>query len=249
MRRVLIVEDEEMIRRGIVLAVDWASLDCVVVGEAANGEEGLEAEERLRPELIVTDLKMPKLDGIGMLTRLRERGCAAQVIILTAYDSFQYAQSALRLGAVDFLLKPFRDGELEEAVLRLRKKEPSEPALQGEDWLPEPGASGMSRHVVRAVDYIAAHYAEVQLSVGIIAEALGISEGHLSHIFKKETGLTLLAYLTRYRMRRAIELLKSGDYRVYEVAEQSGYRDIAYFSASFRRITGRTPSEYLDADV
>ena len=113
MLKVLVVEDEELIRRGIVLAVDWAALGCVVVGEASNGEEALEAVERLNPSLIITDLKMPRMDGIEMLRRLRERGNNAYVIILTAYDSFEYAQSALRLGAVDFLLKPFHDGDLE----------------------------------------------------------------------------------------------------------------------------------------
>ena len=112
MLKVLVVEDEELIRRGIVLAVDWAALGCVVVGEASNGEEALEAVERLNPSLIITDLKMPRMDGIEMLRRLRERGNNAYVIILTAYDSFEYAQSALRLGAVDFLLKPFHDGGL-----------------------------------------------------------------------------------------------------------------------------------------
>ena len=93
MMKVLVVEDEEMIRKGIVLAVDWAALDCVVVGEASNGEEGLQAAERYAPTLIITDLKMPKMDGIEMLRRLREAGNNAFVIILTAYDSFAYASS------------------------------------------------------------------------------------------------------------------------------------------------------------
>lgn len=133
--KVLVVEDEEMIRKGIVLAVDWAAMDCVVVGEAANGVEALEAVERLNPSLIITDLKMPRMDGIEMLRCLRDRGNHVYVIILTAYDSFTYAQSALRLGAVDFLLKPFHDGDLEQAVTALRRRmggaEREEPALPG----------------------------------------------------------------------------------------------------------------------
>ena len=74
MLKVLIVEDEELIRKGIVLTVDWAALDCVVVGEAANGAEGLEMAETCDPDLIITDLKMPQMDGIEMLERLRQAG-------------------------------------------------------------------------------------------------------------------------------------------------------------------------------
>ena len=96
MLRVLVVEDEEMIRKGIVLATDWQSLGCVVVAEASNGEEGIEKAESCKPSLIITDLKMPKMDGLEMIARLRERGCEAYVIILTAYDSFTYAQTAIR---------------------------------------------------------------------------------------------------------------------------------------------------------
>lgn len=131
MLKILVVEDEELIRKGIVLAVDWAALDCVVVGEASNGEEALAAVERLSPSLIITDLKMPRMDGIEMLRRLREAGNPVYVIILTAYDSFSYAQSALRLGAVDFLLKPFHDGELEQAVRNLQSRMQQKEAVHG----------------------------------------------------------------------------------------------------------------------
>ena len=89
MLKVLIVEDEPYVRKGIVLSVDWTALDCFVVGEAANGEEGLAAALRYQPNIIITDIKMPKMDGIEMLKRLREAGCGAQVIILTAYSDFE----------------------------------------------------------------------------------------------------------------------------------------------------------------
>ena len=91
--------------------------------------------EALSSFLIITDLKMPEMDGLEMLAALREQGNPVYVIILTAYDSFAYAQQALRLGAVDFLLKPFHDGELEQAVLNLQKRmeqtqQPEEPFLR-----------------------------------------------------------------------------------------------------------------------
>ena len=245
MLKVLVVEDEEMIRKGIVLAVDWAALDCVVVGEAADGAAALDAVERYDPSLIITDLKMPRMDGIQMLQQLRARGNNAYVIILTAYDSFSYAQSALRLGAVDFLLKPFHDGELEQAVTHLRRRmeagqRPLEPALPGLK------KGDKSKYVLQAMDYIGEHYGEQNISVGAIAQHLGLSESHLSHLFRKETDYTILNYLTRYRIHKAMELLRDCRLKVYEIAEQVGYRDITYFSATFKKVVGMTPSEFQD---
>lgn len=248
MLKVLVVEDEEMIRKGIVLAVDWAALDCVVVGEAANGLQALEAVERYAPSLIITDLKMPVMDGLEMLRQLRERGNNAFVIILTAYDSFAYAQAALRLGAVDFLLKPFHDGELEQAVTRLKQRmdRAGQGGEKGPAPLPELKKGDKSKYVLEAMAYIGEHYHEPNIGMAAIAQHLGISEGHLSHTFKKETDYTLLNYLTRYRIHRAMELLRDCRLKVYEVAEQVGYRDIAYFSATFKKLVGMSPSEYQD---
>ena len=186
-----------------------------------------------------------------MLRQLRERGNNAFVIILTAYDSFAYAQAALRLGAVDFLLKPFHDGELEQAVTRLKQR--MDRAGQGGEKgpapmpLPELKKGDKSKYVLEAMAYIGEHYHEPNIGVGAIAQHLGISEGHLSHTFKKETDYTLLNYLTRYRIHRAMELLRDCRLKVYEVAEQVGYRDIAYFSATFKKLVGMSPSEYQDA--
>ncbi len=242
MLKVLIVEDEEMIRKGIVLTVDWAALDCVVVGEAANGAQGLEAARRLDPGLIITDLKMPQMDGIEMLKALRAQGCAAKVIILTAYDQFSYAQSALRLGAVDYLLKPFHDGDLENAITRIQQQERNDSAPASAIGSLRKGDK--SKYVQEAMDYISRHYNDPEISVGTVAQSLNISEGYLSHTFKKETDYTLLNYITRYRIHKAMELLKDCRVKVYEVAEQVGYRDIAYFSSTFKKHTGISPSEY-----
>ena len=245
MMKVLVVEDEEMIRKGIVLAVDWAALDCVVVGEASNGAQALEAVERYDPSLIITDLKMPVMDGLEMLRQLRERGNNAFVIILTAYDSFSYAQTALRLGAVDFLLKPFHDGELEQAVTNLQRRMAA--ARQPEDdAIPGLKKGDKSKYVLQAMDYIGAHYGEQTISVSTIAQHLGLSESHLSHLFRKETDYTIMNYLTRYRIHKAMELLRDCRLKVYEIAERVGYRDITYFSSTFKKVVGMSPSEFQD---
>lgn len=245
MLKILIVDDESTVRRGIMLGVDWAKMDCVVVGEASNGFEGLAAEERYHPNLIITDVRMPKMDGIEMLTELRRRGCMARVILLTAYSDFSYARSALQLGADDYLLKPFRDQELTAAIERVRKKLQQISSLTPEQSMPL-CKGDKSKYVMQAMAYISEHYSDPDISITTIAGTLGVSEGHLSHIFKKETSYTVIGYLTQYRIHCAMELLRERNRKVYEVAEQVGYGDVTYFSSTFKKLTGMSPSEYQD---
>ena len=254
MYKVVVVEDESMVRKGIILTIDWSALDCVVVGDAANGEEGVELVDRLKPDIVVSDVKMPRMDGVEMIEQLRKQGCKAKFIILTAYSDFKYAQSALRLGVSDYLLKPFGDGELEQAMnnaLEKRKRTQEKLENSKDEPLPELvlNKGDKSKYVMAAVDYISVHYGDPELCVAEIAEHLGISEGHLSHTFKRETDYTVAAYITRVRMRTAMKLLNDCRNKVYEVAEQVGYRDVAHFSSSFKRIVGVTPSEYQDRSM
>lgn len=250
MYKVIVVEDETMVRRGIILTIDWAALDCVIAGEAANGEEGAELAVRLSPDIIVTDVKMPRMDGVEMITKLREQGCRAKFIILTAYSDFKYAQSALRLGVSDYLLKPLRDGDLEHAVGHIREQMEERPA-KGEETDAAPvlrfhsDKKSKNKYVEAATQYIREHYRE-DITISTVASFLEISEGYLSRVFKKETDYTFTNYLAYYRMQMAMNLLKDCRVKVYEVADQVGYSDTAYFSAQFKKILGVSPSEYQD---
>jgi len=245
MLKVLVIDDESVVRKGIVLGVDWTAMDCVVVGEASNGEEGLLAIEQYNPNLIITDIRMPKMDGIEMVTELRNRGCRAHVIVLTAYDDFQYVRSALQLGAVDYLLKPFRNQDLETAIARVMEKEKDLSALKPQDML-SLTKGDKSKYVLEALNYISEHYSDSDISITPIARSLGVSESHLSHVFKKETSYTIIGYLTQYRIHMAMKLLQDCRYKVYEVSELVGYRDVAYFGSTFKKLTGVSPSEYQD---
>lgn len=246
MYKVIVIDDEMLVRRGIVMETDWQALNCVVVAEAGNGIEGLEAVRKYHPDLLICDIRMPKMDGIEMLKELRTEGNDVSVIFLTAYSEFSYAQSALKLLASDYLLKPFGDGELEQAVnnaLEKRKRTQEKLENSKDEPLPELvlNKGDKSKYVMAAVDYISAHYGDPELCVAEIAEHLGISEGHLSHTFKRETDYTVAAYITRVRMRTAMKLLNDCRNKVYEVAEQVGYRDVAHFPAALRGLSVLLP--------
>lgn len=249
MYRIIVVEDEATVRRGIVLTIDWNELGCVVVGEAANGTEGVELASRLNPDIIITDVKMPRMDGVEMIQQLRNSGCKSKFIILTAYGDFRYAQSALRLGVSDYLLKPLKDGDLEGAIRNitclLANAVSVDSGVPDTPKLLEAVPRSLSKYVQDALSFIHKHYSE-DINISTVAGNLGISEGYLSRMFKKETDYTFTNYLIFYRIKLAMELLKDYRVKVYEVAYQVGYSDTTYFSAQFKKIVGVAPSEYQD---
>ncbi|MCR5156663.1 MAG: response regulator [Butyrivibrio sp.] len=248
MTKVMIVDDEKYVRMGIKTETDWALIGCEVVAEASNGLEALEMAEEARPDLVVSDIRMPKMDGIELAEKLTEKYPGVKVIFLTAYNEFEYARQAIRIGVSDYLLKPFQDGELEASIQRLLHLHPNAPASNSEleeQLIPLKRKEEVAnRYVQTAITYIEEHYPDVDFSLGKLAESMSVSEGHISRLFKSETDQSINNYLTRYRIKRAMDYLKDVNVKVYEVAEKVGYQDIAYFSNTFKKLVGKTPSDY-----
>ena len=249
MRKVLVADDEMIERKGIASLLMFEDYDLEIL-EAANGKEALELVKQKKPDILISDIKMPFMNGLELMDEVRKFCPDMGIIVITGYSDFSYAQSALKLLASDYILKPFGDGELEEAVKKVLEKRRSE-NKKGEGQRDElPGLvlnkGDKSKYVMEAVEYISTHYSDPELSVAMIAENLGISEGHLSHLFRKETDFTFLSYLTQCRMRAAKKLLKDHRYKIYEIAEMVGYKDITYFSVTFKKLIGVSPSEYQD---
>ena len=105
MYRVMLVDDEPLILAGIASMLCWEDHDCRIVGKATNGQQALEKMEELRPDLVITDIKMPAMDGLELMRQARERGYAAKFILLTNLEEFSLAREALSLGAMEYLVK------------------------------------------------------------------------------------------------------------------------------------------------
>lgn len=249
MTRVMVIEDESMVRQGIIQTIDWTSMGCIVIGEASNGQQGIDLIRELKPDLIITDVRMPRLDGVSMIKRLRSEGCISKFILLTAHCDFSYVQEAVRAGASDYLLKPLKDGELEATVTRIF---PTKAVYLEEEATSEstpfplqfhPNEKISNKYVIQAIQSIKAHCSE-DITINTIADYLEISEGYLSRVFKKETGYTFTNYLSFYRIQLACTLLKNCRMKVYEVANKVGYTDTTYFSTIFKKLMGISPSDY-----
>lgn len=249
MIRVMVIEDEPMVRRGIIQTINWALMGCIVIGEASNGQQGIDLIRELKPDLIITDVRMPRLDGVTMIKHLRSEGCISKFILLTAYSDFSYAQEAIRAGASDYLLKPLKDGELEETIERifhLHDVNVEEVSTNDTALFPlqfHPNEKITNKYVIHAIQSIKSHSNE-DITICTVADYLEISEGYLSRVFKKETGYTFTNYLSYYRIQLACTLLKNCRMKVYEVASKVGYTDTTYFSTLFKKLMGISPSDY-----
>jgi two-component system response regulator YesN len=257
----MIVDDEYLVRLGLQRNIPWQELGIRVVGEAEDGESGLELIMELKPDLIITDIKMPFMDGIELMERARERRVSAQFIVLSGYGDFEYAKNAIRFGAAEYILKPVENAKFVEAVARVRDRIASDRTvarLCKEKLVADlvtvlkavrtRRARPVSRTIDQAVQWIEEHYAE-DLTVQSIALALHISPSYLMHMFKESMQTTILDYLTAYRMERAKRLLLERDYKVYEVSEKVGYGDSRYFGQLFKKHTGLTPREYIKSEM
>lgn len=257
MYKVVVIEDETLTRRGLILTIPWNEHKCEVIGEAGDGAEGIELAESLQPDIIITDINMPGIDGLSMIEQLKE-STSAEFIIFSGYSEFEYAKRAIKLGVHGYLLKPVDDDEflsvLDETVETIEKSRNYDKMLKEIDRLDqsdvrrlfsktEKSGTYKDKYVESAIEYIKSYYAE-DVTVRSAAESLNMSESYLAKVFHSSTGYTVLEYLTMYRIEKAIELLHQGDMRTYEVANMVGYQDTKYFSRLFRKFTGMTPSEY-----
>lgn len=256
MIKVLIVEDEDFIRKGLIGTFDWISYECIIVGEAENGIEGLKKIEELRPEVVITDIKMPKMSGIDMIKKAREI-CDFETLILSSYNDFDYAKQAIDLRVVDYILKPIDDEYLKNSLIKVKKildEKQLFNKLKGtiKDIKsisiidPENYTSNAlkDKYTEKIIDYVLQNYNK-KVNIDEFSDKYNISTSYLSRQFKQQTGHTFHEFLNKYRIQKSIELLDSGKYKVYEVSYMVGFSEYKHFSTVFKKYMKYSPIEFL----
>ncbi|MDQ6421207.1 response regulator [Paenibacillus sp. LHD-117] len=236
--KVIIADDEEMIRRGLAKILGNMGLDVEIVGSYSNGLDAWTHISGLADgelDVLITDIKMPMMDGLKLAEKLKDRPIVK--IVLSGFSEFDYARKALRFGVMDYLLKPVDKGALQELLLRIRqeKAEEAKPA--------DPADKGNSAaQQVRAV--LESEYAKSP-DMEALAEQVGMSANYLSRLFKQETGETITDYLIAVRIAKAKQFLTDHPHlKNYEIAQLVGYADPVYFNKLFKKVVGVTPKEY-----
>lgn len=236
MNRIFIADDEMWIIVGLKRLIEKTGLPFQVIGEANNGVAALEAIEEKKPDILFTDIRMPGYNGLELLELLNEKGIDIKVIFISGYADFEYAQSAIRLGAYDYLLKPVEQDKLSDVLERLMGE-----SGQRED---APEESELNPSMIKQViKEIKQSYTE-NITLTDLAKKYGISVGHLSGLVKEELHLPFSEYIASKRIQKAKELLADERLSIEEIAEQVGYSDYFYFTKVFKKNTGISPSKY-----
>lgn len=248
MLKVLLVEDEDLIRRGLHFQMDWTAAGCVVAGEACSGEEGLEKIGQLRPDIVITDVRMQDMDGLEMLKRGLAL-CSFDAIIISGYGEFDYAQQAIRLGVAEYLLKPVDFNALGSVIRKIvsrRQQESLAPRSSDVPLAPDLDPVSLhNRYAAEMLRYIQEHYAE-RISLTDLSQKLNISCTHLNAKFKAEVGYTFHDFLNYYRITKAVELQKQGKLKLYEIAELVGFSDYKYFNKVYKKYVGYPPNKIVN---
>lgn len=265
MYKVLIIDDEEIIREGLKTVIDWDSLGCKVIGEASDGDEGLEMLSSMQPDIVITDIRMPGLNGLEMISKLKKHKHECKIIILSGFRDFEYAQQAVKLGAFRFLLKPTNTKEIiqsiEEAIIELKKLKSNEEIFKSlkkkvkedynlsdrvtitEDKSLNTNEKNSKFLVVKALSFMKENV-NMGLTLKDVSAHLFISTWYLSKLIKKETGSTFIDILSEIRIDEAKKLLVQPQYKIYEVSAMIGFTDVTYFNKLFKSITGLKPMEF-----
>lgn len=243
MYKVVLIDDERLIVEGLKKVVRWEDYQCEVVATASDALSGAAAVRQFQPQILFTDIRMPGKDGLTMLAGLRSEYPDIQVIVLTGYRDFQYAQEAIRLGVARFLLKPSKMDEINEALqavtARLAKTASEEETEEQREQIG-------SFLVRQATAYIENHYAE-KLTLQEVADACYISQWHLSKLLNRHTDGNFYDLLNAVRITAAKRLLREPGLKIGEIGEMVGYADTAHFARVFKKIAGMSANEYRNS--
>jgi len=267
MYKVMIIDDEDTIREGLRSVINWEEHNCSIIAEAEDGDEGVKLVTSLKPDIIFTDVRMPGLSGLEMVSKINELHHRCIIVILTGFREFEYAQQAIRLGAFRLILKPTNTDELlqtiDDATAELKKQDISQNEVfnlrtklkefygitQAEKFgaTDSKESSTNSRYLVaKAIDILKSNYFE-NLDLKYVSDQLYISTWHLSKLLKKETGSNFIDILNEIRIEESKKMLLSPQFKIYEVAEKTGYTDVPYFTKLFKKHTGQTPMEFKNS--
>lgn len=245
MYRVMVVEDEKIIRKGIVSVVERFGNGMHVEWECTDAFSAWDLFQAEEPDILITDIVMRGMTGLDLARKIRDVGSEAPIVILSGYAEFEYARTAIQLGVCEYVVKPLNVKSFTELLARLSElldaragKKPNDEEKRAE--------VNCNLAIRRVEEYVSANLGG-DLSLPAVAAQVNLSANYLSMLFKTKTDQKYTEYVLRMRMEKAKKLLKSSEFKIYEISEICGYHSVKHFISTFKKYTGTTPMQYKNS--
>ena len=240
MYRVMLIDDEVSARSLLKASINWNELNMDVVGEASSGIEAINIIDEIRPDIAFVDINMPFMNGIEFTQVATQRYPDLNIIIMTAYDDFEYARKCVSLPVTEYMLKPFVRTEVIEVLEKLRAQ------LDAKDSTSKDQFDDIEiSQIDKVKNYILSNYTDSKINLTSVAQEFGFNPSYFSRKFKQETGKNFLEFLTECRMERAIKMAQA-NIKMFNASMEVGIPDPNYFGRCFKKYTGMSYSEYVN---
>jgi YesN/AraC family two-component response regulator len=247
MLSILLVDDERWVRTALRKVIERSGCPFQVIHECTNGLEALDWLEDHQVDLLMTDVRMPVMDGVALVKEARERKKQLEIVMVSGYDDFQYVQFAVRAQVADYLLKPV-EIEAMQRCLDIVSKRRAASALNHVPSTLSSEPKLETSAIQQVIQYIQSTIPG-EITLQEAAAKVHLNPSYLSQLFKQQMKMNFIDYVCEQRMERAKKLLAQTSLRISEVAERVGYADLPYFSNAFKRVTGKTPTEFRKNDT
>lgn len=252
MYRVLLVDDEQIERMALAKKIDRYYGDKVNIYHAVNGREAVDMCSEHKNDIIIMDISMPEMNGVMAAKYISQIDDKCSIIFLTAYDDFEYARNAIKIRALDYLLKPCDINDLLAVMDMAIQKLDRECDFKGntKENKPERKRENVKNFDEQTTikylrEYVENNYT-FDISMQEVAEDMGYSDAYFSKLFKQYFNQNFTAYLTEYRIKKAKELLTDTNNSIKDISRMVGYEDSNYFAKIFKRIVGEIPSKFRE---
>ena len=246
--KVIVAEDEPLILNSIVKKITALDIGFQVVGTSEDGKTALELVEKHSPDVLVTDISMPIMDGLELLKIISSKYPHIKKIVISGYDDFKYAQQALKYQAADYLLKPLKNEELFEAFNKIRISLDAQRNTLKQNILQlRDNYAYSTEEIAHLVEiYIKENYTQ-EINLDLISQSFNFNSSYLSKIFTKHIGENPSKYLMSLRINKAKHLLLNNkELSIKDIGEVVGYPNQFYFSRIFKSVLGKSPGSYRD---
>ena len=247
MYSLLIVDDEPIVRNGIKNLIDFESLNISIVLEAVNGLQALDTVKNNDVDMVLADINMPKMNGLDFAKNAKQHNKDILITLVTGYDYFDYAVSALRYGVDEYILKPVSKKDIEKVLKQMMDKLTDKKVKDEIDNIAdntEVNTDKEGSYKAQIEKVIEKRLSDNEFSLSMLSDEVNLSSGYLSRIFKQYYGVPFRDYILKERLNKAKILLLSSQMKIYEICESVGFDDPNYFSTTFKKATGYSPNGY-----